>query len=300
LANFHIEEPDDKKNTVELWSISRLPFEPKGWLLDMRNSLRLAIKKMEPGEESVFKAVYTSNQLDFYDTENILIYNVGTGAFGPLCQKGLFLERRIQSPQQLAHKLPGKYLHHHLYSYSAFNNEPFWKKTKRLAHWDDIMCKPLKGEIKPHSIWYQFKKGYKSGPVGEFQYSSYYGIYLIINAPYKTKLNTAGIIKPLLDGIISAFHNHVFEIDETVIERLSIKLNEKKDVISNMLLDKEIAVLGPRNLIHPFRQGVQWNPSDDLFMQIEVKINKSNHDSNWSLSGDIYALEAITQSREYN
>ena len=58
-----------------------------------------------------------------------------------------------------------------------------------------------------------------------------------------------------------------------------------------MLSDIQSAVLGSRNLIHPFGKGIQWNPADDLFMQIEVTINNSKNADTWNLSGEIYELE---------
>ena len=81
-------------NTVEVWSESRLPFEPKGWLLDMRNSVKSAVKGMKAENEAMLHALFASDQEGFYDVENVLIYNVGGGAFANLCRKGLCFERR--------------------------------------------------------------------------------------------------------------------------------------------------------------------------------------------------------------
>ena len=48
LDNYFIKKPEDNSNKVELWSASRLPFEPKGWHLDMRNTLRSTLRLIIP------------------------------------------------------------------------------------------------------------------------------------------------------------------------------------------------------------------------------------------------------------
>ena len=126
--NYFIREPRDNGNSVEAWSMIRLPFEPKGWLLEMRNSLRTAIRQIEHSDGKGLYALYTSDEAGLCDVENILMYNVGTGAFSNLCRTSLCFERRMSSaPQmpQLQHKMA------HYYYYSVVDSKEglrFWKK----------------------------------------------------------------------------------------------------------------------------------------------------------------------------
>jgi hypothetical protein len=293
LENYLIKKPEDNSNEVDLWSTSRLPFEPKGWHLEMRNTLRSALTNLIGNDHSTLRAIYSSEQVDFCDTENILIYNVGQGAFKGLCQKGIILERRIQPIPPSPIKLSDTALHHHRYSTDIAEDQlPQWKREMLLATWNDIPCPPLRSDIKPHHIWHSIKKGSVKTSLAPYSFdTNYYGISVEINAPNNIKLNLAGIIKPLLDGIISAFHSHEGKYRIDVSELLADKLRTDKVEIQNMLSDVQNAVLGSRNLIHPFGKGIQWNPADDLFMQIEVTINNSENLDAWNLSGEIYKLE---------
>lgn len=81
------------RDFVELWSNVRLPFEPKGKLLEMRNSLREALKQVESKGNDLLHATFCSEVNEFFDLENILLYNVGRGPFAHLCRKGLCFER---------------------------------------------------------------------------------------------------------------------------------------------------------------------------------------------------------------
>ncbi len=206
---------------MELWSPVRLPFEPKGWLLEMRNSLRSAVERLKCGSGTMLHAIYSSSQRDFCDVENVLLYNVGNGAFGDICHKGLSLERRFMLPPQAPAHLTDIALHYHRYSVDGKKEiSQYWRKDKSLAHWIDISCPPLRGENKPHSFWLAMKKGTAQIDSGHHPVSSFYGIQVIIKAPVATKVNLASIVKPLLDGTISAFHVH----DGTDILRITGRL----------------------------------------------------------------------------
>lgn len=163
-----------------------------------------------------------------------------------------------------------------------------------MATWEGIECDPLKGELKPHQFWYAIKSSLDQ--VYNFPEQlpcNYYGISIGINAPVGTNINLAGIIKPLVDGIISAFHYHLGPDITEVAGRVARKLNTEENVAFHMLHNQEKAILGARNLIHPFKQGFQWNPADDAFMQVDVAINPNRESNGWSLDGQVYALERL-------
>lgn len=285
---------DNKSNVVELWSTKRLPFEPKGWLLEMRNSLKGALKNLKYYNDTPLKAVYTSNLKEFCDVENILLYNIGTGTFKQLCQQGVYLERRIESPPEPPIQLEGNDLHHHIYSTGDETTlTPYWVKKDDLVCWTNVPCRPLIGEVKPHDIWYTMKSGfinaYPHKP--ESLNQTYYGISIKVMAPLSTKINLAGVLKPLLDGIISSFHSHIdIKRDVNVFKRLATRLKKDEFEIKNKLSETKNAVLGSRCLLHPFGKGIQWNPADDLFTQIKVVLDTSKEYEYWSFSGEIYTI----------
>lgn len=296
-TNYLIKGPKDNGNSVELWSTVRLPFEPKGWLLEMRNSLKLAIRDIRSGNNTILNAIYSSNQREFVDVENVLIYNVGTVAFRHLCNKGLRFERRNASPPEIPIKFNESAMHYHYYSV-VDREEPslYWKKEVTLARWKDISCPPIKGENKPHFFWYAMKKG-SIEVTNEHPVPSEYGIRIIIKSPIGTEINLVSVIKPLLDGIISSFHMHDGTDILEIIKRLSKLVMKDESTVEDMLTSSQTAILGRRNLLHRFRQGLQWNPADDSCMIAEILLDDSLEKGKWSLSGEIYTIKKVTDSQ---
>ena len=98
---------------VEAWSTTRLQFEPKGWQREFRAQLRIAIATLASSRQPL-AAQYRSPVRDSCDTENILFYNVGTGAFAAASAAGLRFERGFVVPFCHA-ELDGSPLHYHRY-----------------------------------------------------------------------------------------------------------------------------------------------------------------------------------------
>jgi hypothetical protein len=75
---------------VDAWSTARLPSEPKGWLLELRNELRRSLRAMRATTSNVLYGEYAAPEPAFVDLENVLLYNVGSGCYSHLTTKGLF------------------------------------------------------------------------------------------------------------------------------------------------------------------------------------------------------------------
>lgn len=80
--------PSAEHPQVYLWSTSRLPFEPTGWLLQLRADLARAIRELETfSPYGIVHAVYASRIGRRCDIENLLVLNVGPGAFGGVASR---------------------------------------------------------------------------------------------------------------------------------------------------------------------------------------------------------------------
>jgi hypothetical protein len=129
---YFINAPTENENKVELWSIKRLPFEPKGWLKEMGDDLRLALKKMRRQDNSILYGSYRTltNDAD-YDIENILFYNVGSSAFSHLHVKSICFEKRldsIETPPLDWAEPPNSYSYYEMVPSKDFHS--FWKKRE--------------------------------------------------------------------------------------------------------------------------------------------------------------------------
>lgn len=73
-------EVSASREVVAAWSTRRLFFEPKGWQRDFRDDLRAALRGLTALSGSVLLAEYYAPDAEFADVENVLLYNVSSGA----------------------------------------------------------------------------------------------------------------------------------------------------------------------------------------------------------------------------
>ena len=98
---YQVNEPEP--GVVDAMSTTRLPFEPKCWLVDFRRELGAACRHLVAASGQVLHATYTSTDRSRSDIENILSYNLGTGAIRAGATHGLVLERSFASEVGLGH-----------------------------------------------------------------------------------------------------------------------------------------------------------------------------------------------------
>jgi len=287
--NYSIKGPGDHNNIVELWSLKRLPFEPKGWLWDMRESLKTALNQLVVYDDRILAATYTSAVQELCDVENILFYNVGTGRFKKLCQKGFLLERSFNAVTHSSDKSQ-PYTNHQRYELVSQEQQPLhWAIKEVLASWENILIPKLTSSLKPHPFWLLIKEDSVSTYVTE-KYNGYFGIELELFIPHSSTFNSAAIIKPMLDGIISAFHSYQGEQLDEVSKRLALALFLRSDYISALLLDTTLSIFGSRCVLHPFQKNVQWNPADDKCVVIKLICNYFKDNQPPRMSGKLFKV----------
>ena len=109
-----------------------------------------------------------------------------------------------------------------------------------------------------------------------------FSIVLEIIKPKNLSFNIMTAMKPLLDGLICAFHSSQFTEDE--LEYFSQKLNCSKSFFAENPID----VLGEREsqYLQIYRNNVKWNPADDLCDYVTISVQEGN---DWLVSGKIYS-----------
>ncbi len=285
---FFIKGPSENSNIVELWSSKRLPFQPKGWLYNMRSSLIDAISQMEIVDNAFLRATYHSQVKEFCDLENVLLYNVGSGKFKKLCRRGLVLERSFQLRPYPFIEF-SNYLHYQRYEVTTKQLPMYWDVGKILAAWTDISMVKLTSDMKPHEFWIALKEHNGCVSSDEIYKDKYFGLSLQIEMPERSNFNLAAIIKSMLDGIIAAFHVYQGSELHLVSERLANVMSVDAQYVAKLLMDKSKAVLGVRNLLQPYQNNVQWNPADDRCVAINITCKKATEKKAPKISGCIYA-----------
>ena len=80
----------------------------------------------------------------------------------------------------------------------------------------------------------------------------------------------AAVVKPLLDGLVSALHAHNGAHHDVLLPRLA-HLGQP-DAIWSLLCSPDAALLGTRRLIRPHGERIAWNPADELCTACSVRV----------------------------
>jgi ferredoxin len=265
--NYYIETGT---SSVTAWSTARIPFEPKGWLLEFRNQLRSAIAGLPSVDGRILYAAYRSPIGGYVDVENLLIYNVGPAYLASATKNGLVFKRFYQASRVCPVELISPVLHQ--YEYGLIDD-----KSQSLEGQDGSLLASLSFELSAtalHScagIWYAAKKG-STTLTQSAHVAKQWGMFVTISGPSSTTIVCSRIVKPLIDGITSALHYH----DGSNINYLSRQLGKNLGLsddalIGTLLEDSSHALFGRTNLLYPYRNNVKWNPQDDYCTYCSMK-----------------------------
>jgi hypothetical protein len=265
--------------SVAIWLNTRLPFEPKGEMREARDRLREALSALESASsETILTAVYTSLDEGFCDVENVLLYNVGSTAFAKSSQGGIRFERRIATPPQSPSG--ASFEHQNRYSLAKICAES--PNTSVYTREFDLVS--LSSSTKPHEVWWAFHEG--EGGDSESQIQGAFALEIRLVTP-KQLGNLASVIKPLLDGIISAMHSES-NLDPVAAQRLAEKLGRPIESVVSRLQLPSAPILGPQDLLQVTSAGVKWNPADHLCQQCTVVVEAGAH---WRCSASVMRLD---------
>ena len=274
-------------DTVEAWSTARLPFEPKGTLLQFRDELRTALGSLSPCPGAGMHATYgAADDGQFVDTENVLLYNVGTSHLRHLAARAITFERAFTYPTP-----PGESgmrpdrLHYVRYVVGPTADLSHWASAGRIAAFEDVDVSSL---AKPGPTWAAIRTQ-SAPPSPRLGAPQRFLVRLRIRDRRPAHgTNLAGLIKPVLDGVISAFHSHVGEADH-VSRRLAEAGVGEYTAVRRALRDSSWGALGPRPLVRPFgARGVQWNPADDYCVAASVELDPAPAAGlRWQFSGEL-------------
>ena len=278
-----IKRPTATNNQVNAWSVQYISFEPKDWRRTMREELKLAINELEG---NCLYAAYVSESDLLCDVENVLLYNVGASAFKTLSKNGLCFERGFGST---SFPSPDNLSVSHFYHYSQGNTFRLWKENEALAFWREIALPTPTSTSKPHLFWHALKNGkvtcsYKEVPLKQF------GLDIQLHIPNTSWCNLAVLVKPLLDGVISAFHQQSIPCESIVLQRLSALTDSSLAETKRLLYEVVYPVLEARPIISAFRQGIIWNPGDDACVACRVKVQRSVDNESWSMNGRLFSV----------
>lgn len=253
-------------STVEAWSISRLEEHPHAWQLDFRAALRGGIGALRGSADASLAAAYVSPDHRFADAENALFFNVGTAAFSTLRVGGVIFERSQRVPLPPPALLSGPAAHYQRYEVTTHREPSYWSVGAPIA---SFASDAVRGPLAASSTWWAIR----NGTVRRWRRSTASPLCLraTVGVPVLSPTTLYATMKPLLDGLVAAFHGHDgSDIDEAAA-RLGARLEEDPADVKRRLLDDELDLLGARPVVTPYRDGVMWSPDDERLVAADLR-----------------------------
>lgn len=278
---------------VFVWSNQRLPFEPKGGLVELRNKIREGVRSLKSASTpSTLYGCYYSSEQSLVDTENVLFYNVGTSYFSHLELDSLVFERSFSEPPKHSQQ-ENVYQHCHYYSLEEATFK-HWKLKELLVEFAATLPRSFYAEsnCKPEDFWFPIKNGRINVVNRPSRYtSSHIGLNVRLTMPDYHKLKLVSVMKPLIDGTISAFHNWR-NPDYDIIKIIANRLGTSSETISNLLIRENESILGIRDLVHKWSNSIQWNPADDNLVAVRLSLDYADVEP-IRISGEVYLVDTI-------
>jgi len=240
----------NSNNRVEAWSSERLPFVPRGWLLDYRRELQSSLRSMKATSTSILYAEYATPDDEFADLENVLLYNVGSGCYTHLARRGIVC-RRTPSTDHL----------HHV-RYTSTDPTTLTVPTSQVLATAQLSETPRGSSPTP---WWAAFRNHLETAVGAL-YEGEFGIEAAVGSAWTRAI--APSVKALLDGLIAALHVH----DGSERNHVTVALSDvgDGDRLWELLNDPGSAVFGRRRLVRPHGPGIAWNPADERCCYFEL------------------------------
>jgi hypothetical protein len=254
--------------SVEAWSRARLAFEPRGWQVDFRRDLRAALRQLPVGQGHGLSAKYLAAAPAAADLENVLLYNIGMASFGPLIAGGITCLRHRSTDSR----------HHVRYQVTRAVPDPGGRQILGMITADLGSALPRSAgqwwaALRPHTSA-AFRRALGAAVTAD----------VVLTGPALTGVRLANLIKPMLDGLIACFHAHDGGNADGL--RAGLAGLGPAPAVWELLTDPSTAVLGVRPLVRPYRDGIAWNPADDLCSGFRIRIEQAGR---WTLRAALRA-----------
>jgi hypothetical protein len=111
-----------------------------------------------------------------------------------------------------------------------------------------------------------------------------------ISVPNGSGVKLISMMKPIIDGTLSAFHSQRAPIPE-LARIIGNRLGTDGERIQKLLCDNTLSVLGDRAFVRKWRDSVQWNPADDSLVTVGLALENTAGYEPVMISGQLYAVD---------
>lgn len=271
------------------FEIGHIQSDKNTQIRDFKSKLRTAIEMMRPQNSEILFAQYDEDgeKNRFFDLENMLFYNLGSSAFANCASHGISFsalpDKAALCQQNGIKNRKCVYCYQCLPLSAAESN---FADLPLMAAWNDVPLDRHEANS-PAKYWKAIRNtrdrvtvfDYAESPI-----SNYFALKIELYLPIQVKL--ANTIKPLLDGVICAFHGESARSLACLTDFCTRQHCEELSIPNKFPF-----VLGEREFIRPYRNGQSflWNPADDLCKLALVTVSYGAEMP--SFSGKIYELQ---------
>lgn len=257
-------------------------------IADFKSKLRTAIGLMRPqGREILFAQYAEEGGKDrFFDLENMLFYNLGPTVFANCAVHGISFSA-LPDKAALCRE-NGLRDRKHVYCYQCLPlsaAESHFAALPLMAEWTDIsLDRREAGTLAKY--WKAIRRAKDRVTVFDYAESPITSCFALkIQLYLSNEVKLANAIKPLIDGVVCAFHGENARCLACLTDFCTRQHCEELAVPN-----KFPAVLGEREFIRPYRSGRSflWNPADDFCKLALVTVSYGTEAS--LFSGEIYKL----------
>lgn len=279
--NYSIDKDGDR---IVAWSSKRLAYQPRGWQVTYRDELRVALGSIQGGA-GLLLAELASTSTEFFDIENVLLYNVGASVFTHLAERGVAI-RRVASPAPPA-ELAGTSPTMASYRIGA---RPTWLDRAGVVASVHLGLPRLTSDTKAHDVWWATHGSGDSA----VHISGEFGLALRVTTDARRRLNATSIVKPLLDGVIAALQTGPMP-DREVVERVARMLGQPAIAVASRLSADGVLVAEHPVVKRHGPSGVQWDPVDDRCTTVVLEVVRGDVEG-WQVEGTLHELDTPSVS----
>ena len=260
----------------------KIPFQPNPEQTVFRDLIRSKLQALRPFDNQMLYAKFGSVSSEFTDIENALFYNIGTSFFSTaLSNKTSVYFQRIQ-PNEMCDRTDWDFQYFYHYTWAPKGNHKEWWEYDIICEWSDIPLNKINSAAKATDYYLAIKNYPELVKCFEDRCETTLGLKICLSIPRTSKFaNVVSAMKPMIDGVICAFHTP----DGIAAEEVSEQLNVNKEVF----LSSEKTCLGKHCYISPYRTSVKWNPQDERLDYVIIEPIVVDEDV-FSFSGQLFAI----------
>ena len=260
----------------------KIPFEPDPKQATFRELIQSKLKALHPFGNQILYAQYGCASSQFTDVENALFYNIGSASFSVALSKETSVYFQRIQPNEICSFENWEFQYFYHYSWAPKGKHRYWWEHELICEWNNVPLGKVNSTSKATDYFLAIKQSSELVKCFEDGNETTLGLKIELSIPRTASFtNVVNAMKPMIDGVICAFHTP----DGIAVDEVSNLLNINKEVFSST----EKTCLGKCCYISPYRKSVKWNPQDERLDYVVIETMMVD-DKEFSFSGKLFAI----------